>query len=348
MGPPLVATDKMRTKNLLHVVDTHTEGEPTRIVLAGLPRLEGSSLIEKRRFMEDNLDHLRTALLLEPRGHDDQFGALVLPTARKDADYALIFMDAGGYLDMCGHGTMGVTTALVETGAVEPQEPQTTVRFETISGVVSAIAHVEGGHVTEVTLVDVPSFHLGSYEVVIKGTSIPVDVAYGGNFYVIAEAEYLETRVRRQHISELVEKGIALRDEARRQIRASHPDADVSAEIKLAMITDSPELPGSNGKNIVVFGNGQFDRSPCGTGTAARLSAMHGKGLIEVGEEYVHESIINTTYKARIVETTRVGPHDAIVPEITGRAYITQFSKVVVDPDDPLWRGFTVTPPTSD
>jgi len=335
----------MRTRNLLYVVDTHTEGEPTRIVLSGLPRLEGSTLVEKRRFMAENLDHLRTALLLEPRGHDDQFGALVLPADREGADYALIFMDAGGYKDMCGHGTIGVTKALIETGMVEPREPRTIVRYETAAGVVTASARVEGGSVSDISLVNVPSFHLGSFEVTVGGATVPVDVAFGGNFYVIARAEDLGTRVRRQRVAELVERGIALRDEAGRQIGVSHPDPGVSGEIKLAMLTDEPELPGSDGKNIVVFGRGQFDRSPCGTGTSARLSVMHSRGLIDPGEEYVHESIINTTYRARILETARVDPHEAIVPEITGRAFITQIATVVVDPEDPLRIGFSAAHP---
>lgn len=342
-----MAVRKMRTRNLLNVIDTHTEGEPTRIVLAGFPKLEGSTLLEKRRFMAEKLDHLRTTLLLEPRGHDNQFGALILPTNRRDADYALIFMDTGGYLDMCGHGTIGVTTALIETGMVEPREPQTIVRYETIAGVVSATPRIKEGSLAEVALVGVPSFYLGSYKVMLGTTSIPVDVAYGGNFYVIAEAEKLGTRVRPQYITGLVEKGITLRDEACRQISVYHPDsADVSRGIKLAMITDSPELPHSGGKNIVVFGKGQFDRSPCGTGTAARLSVMYSKELIKVGGEFIHESIINTTYRAKILRTTRVGPYEAVVPEITGRAFITQIATVIVDPEDPLRNGFSVASST--
>lgn len=333
----------MRTRTLLHVIDTHTEGEPTRIVFAGLPRLEGSTLMEKRRFLAERLDHLRTSLLLEPRGHDGQFGALLLSTERRDADYAILFMDTEGYLDMCGHATIGVTTALIETGMVESREPQTTVKYETVAGIVSAVARVEGGSVTEVTLVDVPSFYLGPYEIRVGGATLSIDIAYGGNFYVIAEAEELGTRVRRRYIADLVERGILLRDAARRQVQVSHPDLpDAPTEVSLAMITDSPELPSSDGKNIVVFGRGQFDRSPCGTGTAARLSAMYSKGLIGVEEEFVHESIINTTYRARILRTTRVGPYEAVVPEITGRAFITQMAILVVDPRDSLWRGFTV------
>jgi len=327
----------------LFVVDTHTEGEPTRIILSGFPKLKGDALYDKRNFMQEKYDHLRTSTLLEPRGHDNQFGALLLQTDSCNADYALIFMDNSGYLDMCGHGTIGVTTALIELGMVEPTEPYTEIAYETVAGLVNVRALIKNGSVVEVHLVDVPSFYLGAFEVRMEGSeSIPVDVAYGGNFYVITEASNLNTRVRMRHVDELVRKGIMLRDEAARQIDVYHPDApDVPQEIGLAMITDEPELQQSDGKNVVVFGDGQFDRSPCGTGTAARLSALYNKGLLRVGETFIHESIINTTFKARILQTTKVGPYEAVIPEITGRAFITQLAHIIINPDDPLKNGFS-------
>lgn len=331
----------MKARSILYVIDTHTEGEPTRVVLAGLPRLEGATLAEKRAYMKENLDWLRTALLLEPRGHDNQFGAVVLPSAERNADYALIFMDTSGYLDMCCHATIGVTTALIETGVVEPEEPYTTIRYETVVGEVVTKAKIEDGSVAEVSLVDVPSFYFKEYYVKMHDKEVPVHVAYGGNFYVIVEAGALGVKVRLRNVNELVRKGIMLRDEASRQIPVHHPEFG-SKEIKLTIITDEPELPQSNGKNVVIFGNGQFDRSPCGTGTAARLAVMYSMGLIKPGQLFVHESIINTTFKARILKTTKVGRYDAVVPEITGRAFITQMTNAVINRDDPLWRGFSV------
>jgi len=332
----------MKVGKILQVIDTHTEGEPTRIVLSGLPNLKGSNLAEKRTFMEKNFDWLRTALLLEPRGHDDQFGAVVLPPSKSDADYALIFMDTAGYLDMCCHATIGVTTALLETGMVEPKEPYTTVRYETVAGLVETRAKVEGDSVTEVSLIDVPSFYLGNYQVKLQGKNVSVHVAYGGNFYVIAESEALGVELRLRNVNELVKKGIMLRDEASRQIPVRHPILNREDKIKLTMLTGEPELPSSNGKNIVVFGNGQFDRSPCGTGTAARLATMHSLGLIKPKQVFIHESIINTTFKARILETTKIGPYPAVIPEITGSAFITQMTNVLIDYRDPLWKGFSV------
>jgi proline racemase len=331
----------MGEARLLHVVDTHTEGEPTRIVLSGFPRLEGRGLRERREFLRRHYDWLRTALLLEPRGHRGQFGALVLPSEERGVDYQLIFMDGEGYLDMCGHATMGVTAALIELGLIQPVEPTTRVSYETASGVVEARARVEDGVVAEVSVIDVPSFYIGRYVVGLRGELIPVDVAYGGNYYAIVEAKGLKTRVRLENLEELLKRGIALRDAASRQIKVSHPlGRGVQDLVKLAMIVDEPELPQSDGKNVVVFGRGQFDRSPCATGTAARLATMHSMGLIGLDEPFIHESIINTTFKARIIETTRVGDYEAIIPEITGRAFITQFIKVVINPDDPLRHGF--------
>ncbi len=331
----------LRAARLLQVVDTHTVGEPTRIVLSGIPRLKGEGLTGKREFLRHHYDWLRTSLLYEPRGHRDQFGAVVLPSEERNVDYQLIFMDGEGYLDMCGHATMGVTTALIELGMVQPEEPVTRVTYETASGVVEAKAVVEDGCVTEVSIVDVPSFHLGTYEVRLEGKPLRVDVAYGGNYYAIVEAESLKTRVRLGNLEELVRKGIALRDEASRMIAVSHPERrGIQERVGLAMIVDEPELPQSSGKNIVVFGRGQFDRSPCATGTAARLATLHARGQIEVDEPFIHESIINTTFKARILERTKVGGYEAIIPEITGRAYITQIVNVIINPSDPLKHGF--------
>jgi proline racemase len=333
----------LKSSNVLSIVDTHTEGEPTRIILSGFPNLKGDTIYDKRKFMQERFDHLRTSTLLEPRGHDNQFGALILHTDSSNADYGLIFMDNRGYLDMCGHGTIGVTTALIELGMVEPTEPYTEIAYETVAGFVNVKALIKDGSVIEVHLIDVPSFYLGAFEVKMGGgESIPVDVAYGGNFYVITDADNLNTRVRIGHIDELIRKGITLRDEAARQIQVHHPNApNIPQKIGLAMMTDEPELQQSDGKNVVIFGDGQFDRSPCGTGTAARLSTLYSRGLYGVGETFIHESIINTSFRAKVLETTRVGPYDAIVPEITGRAFITQIAHIIINPDDPLKNGFS-------
>jgi len=334
----------LRSKNILFIVDTHTEGEPTRIVLSGIPKLKGNTVFEKRKYFRENFDHLRRSILLEPRGHDNQFGALVLNTEKDDADFALVFMDNKGYEDMCAHGTIGVTTALIETGIIEPTEPYTTASYETVAGLVKVRAKVKDGMVEEVSLTNVPSFHVGSFEVELDGSKVPVDLAYGGNTYVITEAKNLGTRVRREHIPELIKKGIKLRDEAARQLVFRHPDKPSDPhEISHTMVTDEPELPSSSGKDIVIFGHGQFDRSPCGTGTSARISVLYNKGLLKMNEDFVHESIINTQFRAKVLRTTKVGAFNAIIPEITGRAFITQMAQITINPNDPLKNGFTTS-----
>ena len=334
---------KLKFKNILYTVDTHTAGEPTRIVLSGLPKIKGKTVFEKRKYFQKNYDHLRKSLVLEPRGHDNQFGALVLNTEMDNADYATVYMDNMGYMDMCGHGTIGITTALIEMGLVEPVEPYTKVAYETVAGLVTVKAKVEDGAVESVSMVNVPSFYVGAFVIDIGDKKVPVDVAYGGNFYVIAEAKYFDTRVRKEYSEELIKKGIKLRDEAARQIKVQHPDKpEVPQTISHSMITDDPELPNSSGKDTVLFGKGQFDRSPCGTGTSARISALHSKGQLNLNEDFVHESIINTQFTARILQATKVGPYDAIIPEVTGRAFITQISQLILNPDDPFKNGFTL------
>lgn len=324
----------MLVKNALHVVDTHTEGEPTRILLSGLS-VRGGSIHEKRRYFRENYDWARTAILQEPRGHADQFGAVVLPS--EIADFSIFYMDTTGYLDMCAHGTMGAATALGELGIVELKEPSTKIKFETPVGIVETMLEVRDGGVRDVTLRDVPSFHVGEFE--ISDVGAMVDVSFGGNFYVIADARDLGLRVRSNRIDDLIPAGLRL-IKASDDIKVHHPQREIADEIRLAMLTDAPEKMGSDGKNVVIWGRGSFDRSPCGTGSAARAASLFSKGSLKIGDTYIHESITNTNFRVRVAETARVGKYAAIVPEITGKAHITQISQVVIDPEDPLWRGF--------
>jgi proline racemase len=244
---------------------------------------------------------------------------------------------------MCGHGTIGVTTALIELGIVDSIEPYTTITYETCAGLVNAKALVKDGAVIEVSLHNLPSFYLGTFDIKMRGNKIiPIDVAYGGNFYAITEAKNLNTRVRKERIDELIKKGIFLRDTAARQIKVYNPiTPDIPKRISLAMITDDPELPQSNGKNIVIFGKGQFDRSPCGTGTIARLSILYKKDKLKIGETFTHESVINTLFRAKILKTAKIGQYEGILTEITGRAFITQISQTIISSNDPLKYGFS-------
>ncbi|ACS89698.1 MULTISPECIES: proline racemase family protein [Thermococcus] len=328
----------MFVKNTFYVVDTHTEGEPTRILLSGLP-VEGNDIIEKREYFKKHYDWIRTALLWEPRGHGDQFGAVLVPS--DTADFGVIYMDTAGYLDMCGHATMGVATALIELGIVEAKEPYTIVKLETPAGPVEAKAKVEDGVVKEVTVVDVPSFHVGEFEINYPNIeNITIDVAFGGNFYVIADARQMGLRVRKEYIKELIPAALKLIKVANEQIKVQHPRKGVQNRINLAMLTDEPEREDSDGKNVVIWGEGSVDRSPCGTGSASRVATLYSKGILKEGDTFVHESILGTQFKIRIVGTTKIGDYTAIVPEITGSAYITKISQDIITKNDPLWKGF--------
>jgi proline racemase len=328
----------MLIKHLLHVVDTHTEGEPTRIFFPKM-HIEGIDIIKKREYFKEHYDWVRSALMQEPRGHGNQFGAILVPS--ETADFGVIYMDTAGYLDMCGHGTMGVATALIELGTVETKEPFTTVRLETPAGLVEAKAKVEDGTVKEVTVVDVPSFYVGEFEINYPNAGkIKVDVTFGGNFFVITDARQLGFKVRRTSVKELIPAALKLIEVANEQIKVHHPKKGIQNRINLAMLTDKPERENSDGKNVVIWGEGSVDRSPCGTGSASRVAALYSKGILRKGDTFVHESIINTQFRIKIVDTVKIGDYTAIVPEITGSAYITKISHDIITKNDSLGKGF--------
>ncbi len=327
-----------------YVIDTHTEGEPTRILFWSWPMIEANNITELREILRQRYDWIRRSVLYEPRGHKDQFGAIVFPKLRKDVDYSLIFMDTEGYLDMCGHATMGVTKALIELGYVEPKEPYTVVRYETPAGVVEAKAHIENGSVKSISVVDVPSFYVGTYEVPIEFPTVrkvSVDIAFGGNFYAIVNSKDIGMHVEPTYINDLIKAGLHIREQANKFIKVTHPEKPFINRIVATLISE--EKSRTSARSTLIFAKGSVDRSPSGTGTAARVAMLFGKGLIKINEEYTHESIIGTVFKCRLIKETTVGSYKAVVPEITGRAWITQISKIVINEDDPLKYGFLLT-----
>ncbi|RZN63157.1 MAG: proline racemase [Thermoproteota archaeon] len=332
----------MKLQHIITTIDTHTAGEPTRIIISGVPPLYGKDIVEKRNYFIKNLDNIRRALMLEPRGHKDMFGAILLPSTREDCDFGVIFLDAGGSVDMCIHGTIGVVTALISTGLVQRKEPITEVKLDTCAGPVTATARVEGDVVKEVTVRNVPSF-LANSNIEIKipdvGT-VPVDIAFGGNFYAIVKAQDIGIRVEPQYADRISKLGILIRDIVNREIRVEHPINKHINTVKLVRIVDEPKNSGVTSRNAVIFGPGQIDRSPCGTGTCAEIAMRYSKGLLGIGEEIVCESIIGTRFKGKAVAEVMVGNFKAVIPEVTGRAFITGFHHFVIDEEDPLKEGF--------
>jgi proline racemase/trans-L-3-hydroxyproline dehydratase len=330
--------------HIISALDTHTAGEPTRIVLSGLPPIIGTTMAEKKRYMAENLDHYRTLLMQEPRGHKDMFGAILTQPTTDRAAFGVLFMDNSGYLDMCGHGSMGLTTALIEMGMVPPEEPETVVAFDTPAGLVEGRARVEGACVLEVSVANVPSF-LYARDVDIDlpeiGT-ITVDVSFGGNFFAITPAQSLGVAVRPENLPKLIDLGMRVKRAVNEKVRVQHPTATHITSVELVEIYDKPQEGKAFSRNVMVFGEGQIDRSPCGTGTCAAMAMLFGKGKLSLNEEFTNESIIGTRFKGKLVEEVRVGDFTAARPVITGEAYITGIQQFVVDPKDPIKYGFVI------
>ncbi len=330
----------MIISRLINVVDSHTAGEPTRVVTGGLPPIPGETMADRMAYLEKEMDHFRTSLMQEPRGHRDMFGAILTDPLSPGADIGVIFMNAGGYLSMCGHGSIGAVTVAIETGLLTVSGNEAEIVLDTPSGLVRAGAKVENGRVTEVSIINVPSF-LYKEKVVVEITGfgrLQFDIAFGGNFFAIIPAKDLGLKVEGKNTSGLVRAGMKIKEEINEQVSVSHPEKPHINAIDLVEIYEKHSR--LHATNAVIFGQGALDRSPCGTGTSAKLATLYARGDIEIGEEYLHESVFGTEMRARVLEETKVGDIRAIVPEVKARAYITGFSQLVVDPEDPLKDGF--------
>lgn len=328
----------------INVIDTHTMGEPTRIIVGGLPVIPGNTMPEKKKYLEENMDYIRSMVMHEPRGHKDMFGAIITQPTCPEADIGVIFMDGGGYLNMCGHGSIGVSTMLVETGMVEKVEPFTEIVLEAPAGLIKARVEVENGKVKGTSITNVPSFlYKEDIEIQVPNVGkVKLDISFGGSFFALVNANQLGMKVDLENVNELVEVGLAIRDILNRDVKISHPEKPHINTVDLVEIYDLPSTEGADFKNVVVFGMGQFDRSPCGTGTSAKIATLYAKGKIGINEPFVYESITGTTFIGKVLRKTKIGEYNGIVPEITGRAFVTGFNQLVVDPEDPFRNGFAL------
>ncbi|AIR96311.1 proline racemase family protein [Streptomyces glaucescens] len=331
----------MRTRHVYHAVDSHTEGMPTRVVTGGIGVLPGSTMAERRRHLVDHLDHVRTLLMYEPRGHSAMSGAILQPPTRPDADHGVLFIEVSGALPMCGHGTIGVATVLVETGLVPVTEPVTTVRLDTPAGLVTADVRVTDGVAGEVTLTNVPAFAVALDRTVrVPGFgTVGYDLAYGGNFYAFVELDALGLPFDRDRKAELLAAGLAVMDAVNTTDRPVHPEQPGIAGLKHVYLT-APGSDAEHSRHAMAIHPGWFDRSPCGTGTSARMAQLHARGELALGADFVNESFIGTRFVGRLVGETTVGGRPAVVPTVTGRAWITGTAQYFLDPDDPFPAGF--------
>jgi proline racemase/trans-L-3-hydroxyproline dehydratase len=322
-------------------VDSHTMGEPTRIILQGFPKLQGETMIERKKFLEKNYDHYRTALMLEPRGHRDMFGALVTEPISEEADLGVIFMDSGGYLNMCGHGSIGTATVAVETGLVEVTEPYTNVVLEAPAGIIRTKVKVENGRAVEVSILNVPAFLFKQdIEVEVEGYGkIPVDISFGGSFFALVDTEKIGIAIEHKNLSVLTDLGMKLLKEINEAIEIKHPYLDITT-VDLVEFYGKADNPKADLKNVVIFGEAQADRSPCGTGTSAKLAYLYEKGKIGLGEEFVYESITGSMFRGIATKEIEIDGKKAIIPQITGSAYVTGLNQLILNDYDPQEYGF--------
>lgn len=319
-------------------MDTHTECDPTRLVISGIPPLPYVGMREKKDYFAAHYDDVRRFLMHEPRGHQDMFGAIITDSIRDDCDFGLIFIDTDGYLDFCGHGVMAATTVMLELMSLVPKDPEGTVSVDTPAGVIKARAIREGA--LSIAIEGVPSFVVEKgFSVPTSVGTVPVDIAFAGNLFGFVDALHLQATVSYDNAKQLVLLAMEIKHQLN-QRRWVHPESGEPSKVDLVEILDEPLHPEARVRTLVVFGDGQIARDPCASGTCAALAVETARGKLQAGEEYVCEGIVGSIYRASVLRTCRVGPFPAVVPEIRGRTFITGMSQVVLCKDDPLPSGW--------
>ncbi len=346
----------VRFERMIAAVDAHACGEPGRVIVGGVRDVPGATMFEKMTYLREHADQLRHVMLREPRGYPAANCNLLLPPTTEEADAGFVIMEQMEYPPMSGTNTICVTTVLIETGMVEVTEPSTRLVLETPAGLVGVDAEVAGGKVTRVTFRNVPAFavHVDAEIDVPELGSVSVDVAWGGMFYVIADAGSLGLRLSPDEGRDIVRVGEMIRLAASEQLPVVHPENPAIQGPTISLLSGPPSRPGASAKNAVVVSTGTaawdrphtltgaIDRSPCGTGTCAKMATLHARGDLKLDEDFVHEGILGTTFTGRLIEETSVGSYPAVVPTLSGRAWITGFANYVLEQDDPFPNGFTV------
>jgi proline racemase len=346
----------MRLSNTIEAVDAHACGEPGRVIVGGVGDVPGSTMFEKKVFLEEHADHLRKRMLREPRGYPALCCNLILPPTHPDADAGFVIMEQTEYPPMSGSNTICVATVLIETGMVPVSEPVTELILEAPAGLIPVRCEVSSGRVTKVTFENVPAFavHLDAEIDVPELGRVTVDVAYGGMFYVIAEAEQFGLSLVPEEGGRIARIGAMLTAAAREQLPAVHPENPGISGVSISQLSGPPTHPEAARKNAVTVSTGEvdweapetwtgaLDRSPCGTGTCAKMATLHARGQLGIDEDFHHEGVLGTIFTGRIVREQRVGPHDAVVTTLSGRAWISGAAQYVLGLDDPFPEGFTV------
>ncbi|WP_194976045.1 4-hydroxyproline epimerase [Aquiflexum lacus] len=330
-------------KSTFQCIDAHTCGNPVRLVSGGVPFLEGKNMLEKRQFFLDNLDWIRKGLMFEPRGHDMMSGSMLFPPHDPENDFAVLFIETSGCLPMCGHGTIGTITIAIEEGLIQPKTPGF-LRMEAPAGLVLVEYKQEGKKVKSVKLTNVKSF-LAAEELEIETEELGkliVDVAYGGNFYCIVDPQENFPGLEHYKAEQLVSMARNLRQKMNERYDFVHPEHSQIRGLSHVLWTGKTLDPSSTARNAVFYGDKAIDRSPCGTGTSARMAQWHAKGKLKKGEPFVHESFIGSKFTGKVEEETQVGEISAIIPSIEGWAVVTGYNTIFLDDEDPYVHGFQV------
>jgi len=326
----------------LVTIDSHTAGEPTRLLVDGVGSVPGTTMEEKRRYFMENLDEVRLRLTREPRGHRGMFAAAVTDPVTPGASFGLIYMDPRRYPYLCGHATIGAVTTLMEAGLIEAHGAETVVTVDTPSGPMETRAFVRNGRVESVSFEAVPSFVQGRDQVLdIPGLGpLHMDTVCVGGFFAMVRAEETGIPLVPEHWSRLVDLGMDIIECANQQIEVRHPTRPEVTTVDVTEFYEEGAQGAHTGRSVVIYGERHMDRSPCGTGTTAKLTLLHHSGRIQPGEVYVNTSPVGTTFEASIVRETRVGSVPAVVVEIRGRAHLTGMHTFFLDPEDPFPGGF--------
>ncbi|HEV8334643.1 MAG TPA: 4-hydroxyproline epimerase [Steroidobacteraceae bacterium] len=324
-------------------IDGHTAGNPVRLVAGGAPLLRGATMAQRRVDFMERFDWIRTGLCFEPRGHDMMSGGFLYPPTRDDAEVGILFIETTGCLPMCGHGTIGILTFGLEHGLIRPRTPGE-LRVEVPAGLLQVTYASEGARVTSVRIRNVPS-HLFASDVRVALPNfgeLRVDIAYGGNYYAIIEPQGPYVGLDALGASRLIELSRQVRARVREQVEPAHPLEPSIRGVSHVLWADGPKGEGADARNAVFYGEGAIDRSPCGTGTSARMAQLAAKGKLRPGDWFVHESYIGSRFVGRVEEAVQLAGQAAIVPSIEGSAIATGLNTLWIDDADPFWRGFQV------
>lgn len=330
----------------LKTIETHTGGEPSRIVISGMPGIPGKTMPEKMAYLQEHYDNIRTGLMNEPRGHKDMFGAILMEPAHPDADFGIVYMCGDCYENMCGHNTIGFAVAAVERQMVKVTEPVTKLNLDTPAGMVQVSVNVENGLAKSVDFVNIPAF-VYKPDVVVEVPTIGevrFDLSYGGNFYAFVRAEDIGVEdISPENSRQVIEQAMKLRRVIDAEVKIQHPTLPHITTLEGVSVIGPPKSPNATAQNCIVFGDGKIDRSPCGTATSARVALEYYRGNLKMGEPFVNESILCSQFTGRVLEEVQVTPEiRGIIPQISGTAFIIAENEFIFDDRDPLKDGFVL------